>query len=250
MPKKTTKRVSFVDLSNQEQVDVYIEEVLDAAYGCYIWPSALVMADYVWQCRQQFKNATVLEVGAGTSLPSLVLAKSMDSIRLILSDIPSILPVIQGCLEKNQLSQDNIWIQALEWDAMSTDKSIDTLVEQIQRCWNTKVDYIIGSDTFYEPSQFEHLLVLVSYVLHQHNPNCIFLTTYQERSPKRSIQRLLDKWDLQCQVLPKKTFGFDDTKYTMDHPLSEVKVNAGTLSSVFLLAISIKSCNTHSIVAT
>ncbi|OBZ82059.1 Methyltransferase-like protein 23 [Choanephora cucurbitarum] len=203
------------------------------------------MADYVWHHRHQFRDATVLEVGAGTSLPSLVLAKSIDPIRLILSDIPSILPVVKGCLEKNQLN--HIWVQALEWGSMGTDKSIDRLVEQIEITWDTKLDYILGSDTFYEPSQFEHLLVLVSYVIQRHNPNCIFLTTYQERSPKRSIQRLLDKWNLQCRMVPKHFFDFDENKYIMDHPLSEVKVNAGTLSSVFLLAISGKSC-THSVI--
>lgn len=86
--------------------------------------------------------------------------------------------------------------------------------------------------------EFENLLVLVSYVIHHHNPNCHFFTTYQERSPKRSIQYLLDKWKLQCRQIPNDSFDFDELKYIdRDQELSEVIVSAGTLSSVFLLEI-------------
>lgn len=90
--------------------------------------------------------------------------------------------------------------------------------------------------------------MLVSYVIQSHNPNCKFFTTYQERSPKRSIQYLLDKWKLKCRQIPKDSFEFDELKYidmedddmeeTEREDKSEVKVNAGTLSSVFLLEIS------------
>lgn len=87
--------------------------------------------------------------------------------------------------------------------------------------------------------EFENLLVLVSYVIHHHNSKCRFFTAYQERSPKRSIQYLLDKWKLQCRHIPKDSFEFDELKYIdREEGLSEVIVSAGTLSSVFLLEIS------------
>ncbi|KAI8079096.1 putative methyltransferase-domain-containing protein [Gilbertella persicaria] len=231
--RKSIKRVSFSD--QKAKVDVYIEEILDPAYGCYIWPCSLVMAEFVWYNRFQFEHKTLLEVGAGTSLPSLVLAKSVDELRLILSDIPSILPVIQGCVQRNHTDKD-IWIEPIEWGARD---SIDHLTKRVETEWDTKIDYILGSDTFYEPSEFENLLVLVSFVIHTHNPNCKFFTAYQERSPKRSIQRLLDKWNLKCRLISKQSFEFDDLKYTESQDnQSEVQVNAGTLSSVFLLEIS------------
>jgi hypothetical protein len=76
-------------------------------------------------------------------------------------------------------------------------------------------------------------------VIHKHNENCKFYTTYQERSPKRSIQYLLDKWRLKSRQILKDSFQFDELKYIdNEDDESEVKVNAGTLSSVFLLEIS------------
>ncbi|KAI7897189.1 uncharacterized protein EV154DRAFT_410186, partial [Mucor mucedo] len=205
-----------------------------AAYGCYIWPSALVMGEFVWYYRQRFMNKTVLEVGAGTSIPTLVLAQTAKPAHLIISDIPEILPVVHACLERNKVT--DVWVNAVVWDKLGTDTSIDYLTNKVETEWRTKIDYIIGSDTFYEPSQFENLLVLVSYVVYNHNPKCRFITTYQERSPKRSIQYLLDKWGLSCTQIPKDSFGFDETKY-IERERSEVVVSAGTLSSVFLFEI-------------
>jgi hypothetical protein len=89
--------------------------------------------------------------------------------------------------------------------------------------------------------EFENLLVLVSYIIHNHNPNCKFFTTYQERSPKRSIQYLLDRWDLQCRQISIESFDFDELKYIdAKDETSKVKVSAGALGSVFLLEISIQ----------
>ncbi|KAI8145455.1 hypothetical protein BJV82DRAFT_511658, partial [Fennellomyces sp. T-0311] len=218
-----------------------------AAYGCYIWPSALVMSDYVWYHRDAFADCTVLE-RPGTSLPSLVLAKTNPSQRLILSDIPSILPVVRGCLRLNDLdeSANALWIRELVWGETST---VSRLISDVEHQWTTSIDYILGSDTFYDPADFEKLLVTVSYIIHRHNPKCKFITAYQERSAKRSIQYLLDKWGLQCAIIPRESFDFDEFRFTsdddmmgdeQDHAVPLVKMNAGSLSSVFMLVISSK----------
>ncbi|KAI7906333.1 uncharacterized protein BX663DRAFT_496061 [Cokeromyces recurvatus] len=239
---KSIKRISYFDeyADTPNTLTIYIQEMLDAAYGCYIWPSALVMGEFVWYNRHQFTNKTLLEVGAGTSIPSLVLSKSTNA-KLIISDMPNILPVIEGCLQLNCLKDDigRIWVRALEWGKFNTDTSIDRLLQTVESKWpKTKIDFIFGSDTFYEPSHFEDLLMSVSFIMHHHNPNCKFFTTYQERSPKRSIQYLLDKWNLKCRMISKDSF-FQDVKYVdPEDESSEVKVNAGTLYSIFLLEIT------------
>jgi len=35
---------------------------MDADYGLYVWPSAIVMAEYIWQNPARFKGRQVLEV--------------------------------------------------------------------------------------------------------------------------------------------------------------------------------------------
>ncbi|KAL7328458.1 hypothetical protein PS15p_206727 [Mucor circinelloides] len=236
-PKKSIKRISYSNRTDADEIHVLIEEVLDAAYGCYIWPSALVMGEFVWHQRDLFKNKTVLELGAGTSIPSIVVGKSTPSAHLILSDIPEILPVVRNCIMLNDIH--GAWIQAIEWGQFGAENSVDTLIDRVEKERNTKIDYILGSDTFYEPSQFENLLVTVSFIIQKHNGSCRFYTTYQERSPKRSIQYLLDKWKLKCRQISKESFQFDELKYIdNEDDESEAKVNAGTLSSVFLLEIT------------
>ncbi|KAI9280463.1 putative methyltransferase-domain-containing protein [Sporodiniella umbellata] len=237
---KTRKRISYFEQSNngRRKITVYIEQVLDAAYGCYIWPSALVMSEFLFYSKANFLNKTILEVGAGTCLPSLTILKSTKPAHVIITDIESILPIVHDCLKLNNVHQEAL-VSALEWGSFGTPQSIDYLIKNTVKNKNTVIDYIIGSDTFYEPSEFENLLVLISYVIHQHNPSCVFLTTYQERSPKRTIQYLLDKWGLQCRLIPKESFDFDELKYTEKQDTeSEIKVNSGILSSVFLLEIT------------
>ena len=57
------------------EVTVTIPEQLAASYGLYLWPSAPVLAWYVWLHQSNFTAQTVLELGAGTALPGLLLAK-------------------------------------------------------------------------------------------------------------------------------------------------------------------------------
>lgn len=58
----SVKRIVYYDEKKNVSTEIVIEEVLDAAYGCYIWPSALVMGEFVWHDRDRFAGATVLEV--------------------------------------------------------------------------------------------------------------------------------------------------------------------------------------------
>ena len=56
-------------------VTVTIPEQLAASYGLYLWPSSPVLAWYLWLQQDQFRHRTVLELGAGTALPGILLAK-------------------------------------------------------------------------------------------------------------------------------------------------------------------------------
>ena len=66
-------------------VTVTIPEQLAASYGLYLWPSSPVLAWYLWLHQDQFRQLRVLELGAGTALPGILLAKVRD-IDLAVSD--------------------------------------------------------------------------------------------------------------------------------------------------------------------
>jgi hypothetical protein len=45
-----------------------------------------------------------------------------------------------------------VWLKPLEWSQFKTENSIEGLLAQVRSDWKGEIDYIIGSDTFYEPS--------------------------------------------------------------------------------------------------
>ncbi|KAI8581647.1 hypothetical protein K450DRAFT_230516 [Umbelopsis ramanniana AG] len=247
---KSIRQLHYQD--QNDSVHVKVQELLDPSYGSYIWPSSLVLAEYVWKHRFQFANSRVVELGAGTALPSLILAKFFyqKSTQLIVTDIAPILPNIIANCDLNGIPQlgSTLWVRELAWGTFGS-HGIDSLLNDIDTQWHEKIDWILGSDTFYDPADFEKLLMTVSYIIHRHNKNAKFITAYQERSSKRSIQLLLDKWSLTCRLIPKESFGFEDARYIQDEESSSddglpnenvasVKIRSGALASVFLLEIS------------
>lgn len=43
-------------------------------HGLHIWPSALLLADYIWKHKYQFREQAVIELGAGVGLAGIVAA--------------------------------------------------------------------------------------------------------------------------------------------------------------------------------
>ncbi|WVZ11622.1 hypothetical protein V8G54_016152 [Vigna mungo] len=71
----TVSRHCFGDDSETPSFSISIIENMKEDYGLFVWPCSVVLAEYVWQQKHRFSGATVVELGAGTSLPGLVAAK-------------------------------------------------------------------------------------------------------------------------------------------------------------------------------
>ncbi|RHZ57711.1 hypothetical protein Glove_384g62 [Diversispora epigaea] len=217
---------------------------------------------------------TILEIGAGTSLPGFLCASLSPETQVILtdrSDSPQILENIRegsklnGFLINSSSSSNinhatssneviinsNVWIRGLKWGCFDDDdddgddddddcddddqeeekdddeddendenfrqksekgSGLFKLLRDIEQL-GRKLDWILGSDTFYDPKDFQDIIVTIAYILTFHSPNAKFLTSYQERSSKRSIQHLLDKWNLKSRQIPLKSFNFNYDKY-------------------------------------
>ncbi|ORY91203.1 hypothetical protein BCR43DRAFT_498699 [Syncephalastrum racemosum] len=101
--------------------------------------------------------------------------------------MPDILSVVRSCLARNQLIENaSLWVRGLRWGELGTSDGIDQLVSDVEQRWDTRIDYILGSDTFYDPADFNKLLMTAAYVIHRHNKSCKFITAYQERRSFRS----------------------------------------------------------------
>uniref|UniRef100_UPI0037E9C0AD histone-arginine methyltransferase METTL23 n=1 Tax=Semicossyphus pulcher TaxID=241346 RepID=UPI0037E9C0AD len=182
--------------NKQESLSVSIPEVLDPQYGMYVWPCAVVLAQYIWTQREELKDKTVLELGAGVSLPGVVAAKC--GAKVILSDNAQTPVCLENCrrsCEANSLH--DVEVLGLTWGEVSPEMVL-----------LPKLDVILGSDVFYEPQDFEDVLVTVAFLLRR-NPSAQFWTTYQERSANWSIEALLHRWKLNCVEIQLETFDAD-----------------------------------------
>nr|XP_057904859.1 histone-arginine methyltransferase METTL23-like isoform X2 [Doryrhamphus excisus]XP_057904860.1 histone-arginine methyltransferase METTL23-like isoform X2 [Doryrhamphus excisus]XP_057904861.1 histone-arginine methyltransferase METTL23-like isoform X2 [Doryrhamphus excisus]XP_057904862.1 histone-arginine methyltransferase METTL23-like isoform X2 [Doryrhamphus excisus]XP_057904863.1 histone-arginine methyltransferase METTL23-like isoform X2 [Doryrhamphus excisus]XP_057904864.1 histone-arginin len=159
----------------------------------YVWPSAVVLAQYVWTQRLDLKDKVVLELGAGVSLPGVVAAKC--GAKVILSDNANT-PL---CQHNSKRSCDanglhDVVTLPLTWGEISADL---VLLPPLQ--------VILGSDLFYDPEDFEDILVTVAFLLRK-NPSAQFWTTYQERSADWTIEGLLRKWKMTCVNIGLESF--------------------------------------------
>ncbi|XP_029912739.1 histone-arginine methyltransferase METTL23 isoform X1 [Myripristis murdjan] len=184
---------TFEENNTLPSLTVSIPEVLDPQYGMYVWPCAVVLAQYLWTHAEELRNKTVLELGAGVSLPGVVAAKC--GAKVILSDSAELPHCLENCrrsCEANRLP--DVPVLGLTWGEISPDLVL-----------LPALDIILGSDVFYEPEDFENVIVTAAFLLRK-NPKAQFWTTYQERSADWSIEALLHKWKVRCVHVPLEVF--------------------------------------------
>ena len=201
-------------ISYKNGTRVIIKQLLEEDYGGYLWPSALVLTSYLLERNFLFQGKRVLELGAGVGLPGLFLSK--NGANVVFSDsskFPAILANLEAILVMNQVP---VQILPMEWGSA---------VEE-------PFDLIIGADLFYDSKLFEDLIVTLSQLL-QCSPHAQCLTAYHERSAKRNIYHLLEKWNLTATLVdfapPLMETVFDIDTDTLD------------LCSVYLFSIRYQS---------
>ena len=166
---------------SKEPVDVIIPEQLAASYGLYLWPSAPVLAWYLWLRQDDIKGKKVLELGSGTALPGLLCAK-FGAEKVFLSDDAwqeDTLKNIREAVKINNFSDsEKVSVEGLTWGDYT---------EELFDIGSSELDFIIGSDLFFDPEVFEPLLITISYLLEQKPDTgqflleCVFVSTLAQR---------------------------------------------------------------------
>ena len=203
---------------SKDPVEVIIPEQLAASYGLYLWPSAPVLAWYLWLRQDEFQGKQVLELGSGTALPGLLTAK-IGADQVTLSDDAWQVNTIKNILEAvkiNHLQEPKVQVKGLTWGDYT-----EELFEL------TNLDFIIGSDLFFDPEVFEPLLITIAWLL-EHNPKAEVLIAVQERSSDWCLEEYLLKWKLKCSYIYPKDFlqgtGLEETDLTGKHTIFILKI--------------------------
>ncbi|XP_030817845.1 methyltransferase-like protein 23 [Camarhynchus parvulus] len=175
---------------------VRVPEVLDSQYGTYVWPCAVVLAQYLWVHRRSLLGKRVLEIGAGVSLPGVVAARC--GAQVILSDSEELPQCLRSCRSSCLMNRlPNVPVLGLTWGRVSPE--LLSLAP---------IDIILGSDVFFDPKDFEDILTTIYFLLEK-NQHAQFWTTYQVRSADWSVEALLHKWNLKSTHVPLHSFGAD-----------------------------------------
>ncbi|CAH8255927.1 unnamed protein product [Arabidopsis lyrata] len=176
----------YGDGDSETSISISVIENLKEEYGLFVWPCSVILAEYVWQQRSRFRHSSVLELGAGTSLPGLVAAKVGANVTLTDdASKPEVLDNMRRVCELNKLNCNVMGLTWGVWDAPIFD---------------LRPNIILGADVLYDSSAFDDLFATVSFLL-QSSPDAVFITTYHNRSGHHLIEFLMVKWGLKCVKL-------------------------------------------------
>jgi predicted nicotinamide N-methyase len=170
--------------------------------------------------RDSLPGTRILELGSGTSLPGILAAKCGAKVFLSDLNLPNTLGHIERCCTFNNLKPgENIEVIGLTWGILGN--------PYFHHFSQDNLDFIIGSDIFYDPTVFEDILVTVAFLLDQ-SPSTKFIFAYQERSSDWSLQPLLKKWDLNCVYIDyepiERTLGIDLKDFMQNHEIYLLEV--------------------------
>ncbi|XP_054717034.1 histone-arginine methyltransferase METTL23-like [Uloborus diversus] len=189
---------SEMHICSSNCLKVSIRELLDPSFGMYVWPCAPVLGKYVWFHKERLKNKAVLELGAGTSLASIVAAKCGSDV--VVTDSMKYSSTLQLARENmllNKIPDASFKIMPLTWGDFTP------YLIQLKN-----IDFILGSDVFYDAKDFEDLIVTVSFIL-KRNIQAEFWCSYEHRCSDWNINYLIKKWNLTCEEIPLQSFGAD-----------------------------------------
>lgn len=139
--------------------------MLEGDTGCSIWPSSLLLSEFILSFPEIFSDKSCLEVGSGVGLVGICLAHVKAS-KVTLTDGDHLtLANMRSNLELNQLSANTSLLESFEdpnvvqcihlpWESAS-ESELSALVPEI----------ILGADIIYDPSCFPDLVRVLAILL-------------------------------------------------------------------------------------
>jgi predicted nicotinamide N-methyase len=149
----------------------FVDEGNDVT-GIKIWAGATLLCHFIKQNKDLFKEKSLIELGAGTGLPSLFASHYCGSPLFITDGNDEVLDVLNQNVALNIPEKDRLQTMKLYWDNQT---DMDAALKTTN---NKGFDIILGADIIYTQEAVLPLLNTVDKML---APNGIFVLVYISR---------------------------------------------------------------------
>eukprot|EP00419_Tripos_fusus_P049274 CAMPEP_0172820286 /NCGR_PEP_ID=MMETSP1075-20121228/15160_1 /TAXON_ID=2916 /ORGANISM="Ceratium fusus, Strain PA161109" /LENGTH=228 /DNA_ID=CAMNT_0013660929 /DNA_START=139 /DNA_END=825 /DNA_ORIENTATION=+ len=175
------------------QITLQIETWPDYRIGASHWPSGRLLAKALAESAfpgllPEIEGRTVLELGAGPGLPSMVCGK-LGAASVVLTDLVELLPLMNRNLELNGLL-NTCRVDVLDWDGAAASPHS---VASRHRSGDAALDILLAADVVYIEEQEPLIEALVALMKPGHTQ---LVLAYKNRNPG-------DRRYLQERILPR-----------------------------------------------
>lgn len=194
---KVEKVFRFFKSQSDPGLTVIIHEHLDSAdYAISTWPSAPYLASYLYsQPPAIVENRVVLELGAGTALPSIT-ADRLDARSVYISERSEEPEILAAIAENIAVNQAQGVCQVLPFNWSDYHSILPTL---------PLVDLVLGADILYFEGNYPTLFEIINEIFTR-NPEAIFLTSYQQRNVNLTIMPWLLRYSMKAEIIETDSF--------------------------------------------
>ncbi|RLN87227.1 hypothetical protein BBJ28_00004269 [Nothophytophthora sp. Chile5] len=150
--------------------------------GLKLWEAGWMLAEYVLAHDLEFRDKTVLELGAGVGFTGLVLACACRAKRVMLTDYaPNVMQNLRYNVEVNASKfRCPVEVQVLDWDTWQSDNDVDN-----------QPDVLLAGDCVYDVDSFPSLMrVLQGFLGSKTQREAIFASTIRNQ---KTFQAFLDQ---------------------------------------------------------
>lgn len=186
---KSIKSRKFQFGNKENGVCIAVKESFAEVYS-HVWPSSILLSEYLWSNSNIIVDEDVLELGSGCGLPSLLACK-MGANSVIATDAVKHADIIRNLKLMAELNGEEVVEKfstlGLTWGRF-TKESIAL-----------RPSIIIASDIFFDEMDFEDILSNIQYYF---NHGCKdFYSVIQKRGTTRYLGELLVKWRMKCEEI-------------------------------------------------
>ena len=147
------------------------EDLNSDQYPIFTWKSSLVLVLYLYSDPKIIRRKHVLELGAGTAIPSVLSAK-FGATKVYITERAGedeMLNNIVDVMKLNKIDPTSFRVFGYNWGDRFDSSVIDH-----------PIDVILGADVLYSSRDFDNLFLTI-YMVMLDNPAAKFIMTYQQR---------------------------------------------------------------------